>query len=173
MAKFNYLITGLSGTGKSSICNIMKMKGLDAIECDTEFGQHIDSISGQKDPQKKQDNWVWNRSKLTAVLVHKESEDLYLFGGSMNQHEFYDRFHKIFYLYCTNKTLIKRLDERLERRSSARTPQQVKDLEKQLEWNSNAIDYAKHKNFILIDAEQAISITADQIILLANINRHS
>lgn len=112
MAVKNYLIAGLSGAGKTTICNLLITKGYYAVDADSAIGEHINPLTGIHDMNKKQENWVWNHKKLMKILNDKTKPYVFICGGAMNQKEFRDEFEQAFWLSAKEKTLRIRLAKR-------------------------------------------------------------
>ena len=96
MAKHNYLIEGVSGSGKSSVCAELQRHGYHAVDADT-LSYFGDPKSGSPVDVEIHANWLWNKGKMTALLNNAE-ERLFICGGARNRNQFIDRFKKIFYL---------------------------------------------------------------------------
>jgi len=155
----NYLIEGISGTGKSAVCQELKLRGYYAIEADEVFGFYGNPVTGFKVKAKKQLNWIWNPKKVKEILC-SESKDIFVCGGAMNQNKFTGYFAKVFTLYVDDETLKKRLLRR-KNNDFGKNPE---DLARQLEWNKGAVAYAKQRQTILIDATKSLTKVVDEIL---------
>ena len=47
MGKRNYLIEGVSGTGKTSVCHELRRRGFAALNSDRDLRQHTDPAFGE------------------------------------------------------------------------------------------------------------------------------
>ena len=63
MAKRNYLVEGLSGTGKSSVYEELIRRGYNAISSDRAWGYDADPDTGLPGGPESFDTWMWDRQK--------------------------------------------------------------------------------------------------------------
>lgn len=155
----NYLIEGISGTGKTSVCDELQKRGYKALEADEAFGFYGDPKTGLPTENKHQLNWVWDRKRVDEALKDK-TETIFVCGGAMNQNEFIHYFKKVFTLYVDDDTL----RNRLLKRTNNDFGKHPEDLARQLEWNKGAIEYAKQRGTTLINATKPIDAVINEII---------
>jgi len=116
-------ITGLSGTGKTTIAKELENRGYKVISID----EHpnlccwINKITKEKVDYNADLNldfvqthdWVCDISMLKELLNSYSSEDdIFVTGITANQNEFIDMFDKIIFLKCPPDVLIDRLNNR-------------------------------------------------------------
>ena len=109
----NYLIEGVSGTGKTSVCKELRRRGFHAINGDTDLAYQGDPETGEPTDEVPS-HWhhIWDVEKV-RVLVADHSEPVTFFcGGSRNFSKFQDLFDGIFVLDIDLDTLSQRLDQR-------------------------------------------------------------
>jgi len=160
MAKRNYLIEGLSGTGKTSVAIELKNRGLNAIDADEELGYFADPKTMQPTKEEAQLNWHWDTEKAKHLFNDQQPDELFVCGGSMNQQNFYKYFSKIFTLFLDNEAL----RDRLMTRTNNAFGKHPDDLTRQLEWNSGTVEYSRQRGTILIDASKPIKDVVDAVI---------
>lgn len=151
MAKFNYLISGLPGTGKSSVCKELQQRGMHAIDADKTFGIQT------------KDGWIWQGEKLNAVLSSPTPDMLFVCGSASNRDQFIQRFAKVFILYVNTDTL----RHRLTTRTNNNFGKNPTVLARQLELNEGVKEYSIKRGRLIIDANQPLAAVVDEI--LANI----
>lgn len=156
----NYLIEGISGTGKTTVREELQKRGFKALEADEVFGFYGDPETGQPSENKSQLNWIWDKNRIEKELGNKSGEIIFVCGGAMNQDDFAHYFKKIFTLHVDDNTLRNRLLERTNN-PFGKDPE---DLARQLEWNQGAIEYSKKRDAILIDAAESIDKIVDKIL---------
>jgi len=110
-----YLITGVQGSGKTTVIETLKNFGYTAYNTDSvhgstklqniETGDTIDWPKGSVDWGKYA--WNWQLEKLIKLL---KSDDTVFIGAVVsNQEEYYDIFDKVFVIIVSPETLRKRL----------------------------------------------------------------
>jgi len=149
MAKKNYLIKGLSGTGKSTVCKELQERGYEAVEADQEFGFY--------DGEKEFLNFKWDKSKVEKFLNNSEKDIAFVCGGSMNDKEFLHLFSKVFTLHVDNETLT----HRLLNRPDGNWVNRPQDLARLLEWNEGN---SRRKDLIFIDSSSPAEKVVDSIL---------
>ena len=60
----NYLIEGVSGTGKPSVCDELQRRGYRAIHGDRELAYHGDPETGEPLDTHGHENHIWNIDKV-------------------------------------------------------------------------------------------------------------
>jgi len=155
----NYLIEGLSGTGKTTVCRELQKMGYNAIDADEVFAYFGDPETGLPTKEKTQFNLMWDKEK-----VHKALNDTvmptFVCGGLVNLNEFMPYFKNTFILHVDSDTLRSRILTR-KNNDFGKDP---KDLARQLEWNKGVKEYAQQKGAILIDATKPIQEMAQEIM---------
>ncbi len=114
MAKRNYLVEGLSGTGKSVVYEELIRRGYPAISTDRAWAHHADPDTGLPGGPVHHDNWVWDQEKAVSELERPEPEVLFVCGGSRNRDDFLRYFTKVFNLRIDDDTMRRRLQARTD-----------------------------------------------------------
>ena len=89
----NILITGMSGTGKSSALAELARRGHRTVDTDSDEWCEWVTTTGQGG-QPEQD-WIWREDRLAALLKECQDGPLFVAGCKSNQGEFYDRFQAV------------------------------------------------------------------------------
>lgn len=101
------LITGRSGTGKSTISREFKRQGYNGIDIDRVPGLcgWVNPKNGQpttidytKPLDKTQAEWRWDIKALKKFLAENNGQDVFLCGSAHNQLENHKLFDKVFVL---------------------------------------------------------------------------
>ena len=110
----NYLIEGVSGTGKTSVCNELQRRGYHAIHGDRELAYQGDPETGTPTDGATHEHHIWHVDKVKALLTNQDEAVTFFCGGSRNFSQFIDLFDGVFVLDVDLDTLNRRLDERPE-----------------------------------------------------------
>lgn len=114
MAQRNYLVEGLSGTGKSSVYEELIRRGYTAVSTDRAWAFHADPDTGLPGGPIHHDNWMWDEQKAVSDLERPEPEMLFVCGSSRNRDDFLPYFTKVFNLRIDDDTMRRRLQARTD-----------------------------------------------------------
>jgi len=160
MAKRNYLVEGLSGTGKSSVCEELIRRGYNAISTDRAWAYHANPHSGLPAGSVHHDNWIWDQQKAVSELDRPEPEMLFVCGSSRNRDDFLRYFTKVFNLCIDDDTMRRRLQDRTD----DDWPLGREGVELMLELNRSD---DRPAGAIDIDATQPLAQVVDDLLRLA------
>jgi hypothetical protein len=163
MGKRNYLIEGVSGTGKTSVCHELRRRGYPALNSDRDLRQHTDPTTGERlitfsSPEIRHASNLWDVEKVRRLAANQEDEVTFFCGGSRNFNEFIDVFDKVFVLDVNVDTLNERLDNRLD--DDWGKSQSERELILRLHATKEDIP----SNGIVIDATQPLVSVVDEIL---------
>ena len=108
----NYLIEGVSGTGKTSVCTELQRRGYHAIHGDRELAYQGDPVTGAPLPGRVHEHHIWDVAKVKALIADRDAAATFFCGGSRNFARFIDLFDGVFVLTIDRETLTRRLAER-------------------------------------------------------------
>lgn len=125
MGTSNYLIEGVSGTGKTSVATELQRRGHHVVHGDRELackgdpqtGEPLDEATlsqGTADFTFGHRHHVWPVEKVRALMADRSHAATFFCGGSRNFHQFVDLFDAVFVLDVDRQTLRKRLENRPE-----------------------------------------------------------
>lgn len=106
----NYLIEGVSCTGKTSVCKELQRRGYHAINGNREFAYQGDPETGTRTDGVTHEHHIWH--KVKALVTNQDEAVTFFWGGSRNFSKFIDLFDGVFVLEVDLDTLNRRLDER-------------------------------------------------------------
>ncbi len=117
----NYLIEGVSGSGKTSVATELERRGYHVVHGDRVLAYRGDPETGapmeapaDADLAWLQGHHIWNIHKVRAVIADKSRLMTFFCGGSRNWHHFIDLFDKVFVFDVDRETLERRLIDRPE-----------------------------------------------------------
>lgn len=95
------LLTGMSGTGKSTALAALADRGHACV--DTDDGDWIEQVDGEP---------LWRIEAVDALLGHPRTGTLFVQGTVANQGELYDRFAAVVLLTAPKSIILQRLETR-------------------------------------------------------------
>jgi thymidylate kinase len=110
----NYLIDGVSGTGKTSVCRELQRRGHDAINGDTQLAYQGDPATGEPLPGRAHEHHIWDVGKVRALVAGQDTPVTFFCGGSRNFSRFIELFDGVFILDVDLDTVLRRLASRGE-----------------------------------------------------------
>ena len=155
----NYLIEGVSGTGKTSVCQELRRRGFQAINGDTDLAYQGDPETGEPtDGVPSHWHHIWHVDRVRALVAGQGERFTFFCGGSRNFSKFQDLFDGVFVLEIDLNTLNRRLDQRPEDEFGARQPE--RDLIGRLHRTKEDTP----KDGIPIDATAPLAHVVDEIL---------
>ncbi len=104
MAKI--LVTGMSGTGKSTALEMLAARGHRAVDTDTDEWSHWVTLSdGSTD-------WVWQEPAISDLLANHGEGALFVAGCKSNQGRFYPQFDHVVLLSAPAEIMLARIATR-------------------------------------------------------------
>jgi dephospho-CoA kinase len=97
------LLTGMSGTGKSSALERLRLRGFRTVDTDER---------GWSDWSDAQGGYVWREQRMAELLAEEAGPPLYVAGTVSNQGRFYDRFEAVVLLSAPASVLLSRIAAR-------------------------------------------------------------
>lgn len=116
----NYLIEGVSGTGKTSVCDELQRRGYQAIHGDRALVYQGDPETGEPLATQGHEHHIWDIDKVKALVSDYTHAMTFFCGGSRNFPRFIHLFDKVFVLDIDIDTLNRRLASRPEGEWSSR-----------------------------------------------------
>jgi shikimate kinase len=149
------LVTGMSGTGKSSALAELSRLGFDVLDTDEPGWTEWSDADG---------GYVWREDRIERLLAREGPETLFVSGTVSNQGKFYSRFDAVVLLSAPIDVILTRIGNRTTNRYG-KTPQErdviLRDLS---EFEPRLRRTCTHE----IDASQPLPSVAQQ---LADIGR--
>lgn len=173
----NYLIEGVSGTGKTTVAEELQRRGYHVLHGDRELKYRGDPKTGKPMEEPVHDSewdkalWqqqhqLWNIDKVKSVIADHSVPISFFCGGSRNFSHFIDLLDGVFILEVSDlETLFQRLDERV-----ARDPTDFggKPAEKELVARLHRTKEDTLKNGVFLDATVPVERLVDEILTKCN-----
>jgi shikimate kinase len=110
------LVTGMSGTGKSTITAELAACGYKAVDADCdEYSEWVEATDGSgsvASPVEAGRDWVWREDAIQDLLSTDDAETLYLSGCAENMRRFLPQFDHIVLLSAPADVIVARLRAR-------------------------------------------------------------
>ncbi len=104
------LVTGMSGTGKSSALAELGRRGYRVVDTDDpgwrEYREYVPPT------RLHRGEWLWVEERITGLLDSDDGRSLFVAGGARNQSRFYDRFDAVVLLSAPADVILDRVARR-------------------------------------------------------------
>jgi thymidylate kinase len=108
----NFLIEGVSGTGKSAVCRELRRRGYQAVDGDNELAYQGDPRTGEPTATALHEHHIWPVDTVRDLVANHDEAVTFFCGGSRNFTKFVDLFDGVFVLEVDLATLNRRLETR-------------------------------------------------------------
>src|SRR5918911_266406 len=95
------LVTGMSGTGKSTALVELGRRGFRVVDTDSPSWS-----------EWAQDEWLWREDRIADLLAAEDERPLFVSGCMSNQVKFYDRFEAVVLLSAPAEVILERVERR-------------------------------------------------------------
>lgn len=185
----NFLIEGVSGSGKTSVCTELDKRGYQAVHGDRVLAYVGDPQTGDQLPDGVgrdghsadcacwdcrawlSERWLWDLDQVRAIASDREQPLTFFCGGSRNVWKVIDLFDAVFVLDVDLDTLLERLQRRPEDEFGGR--QSDRDLVAvQSRTRADRLrDRRIPSDGIVIDTSQPLAHVVDEILRHADERR--
>jgi dephospho-CoA kinase len=165
-----YLVTGLSGCGKSTVCAELKSRGYEAYDGDED---HLAEWYNNKtrravyiDRKDRTPKFLQTHSRdilrpvVEKLAVKAKDKTVFLCGDPMNEDELRDLFEEVFALVADKQTI----KHRLATRTNNQWGKEPYELEFTFSFHKKALEDAKKYNYVTIDATKPTKDIVDLIL---------
>jgi hypothetical protein len=112
MGRTNFLVEGVSGTGKTTVGEELQRRGHHVVHGDRELAYQGDPVTGEPTEASGHEHHLWHVDKVRALVADHDEPVTFFCGGSRNFGRFIDLFDGVFVLQVDADTLHRRLDAR-------------------------------------------------------------
>lgn len=173
----NYLIEGISGTGKTAVAEELRCRGYHVLDGDRELKYRGDPKTGKPLPEPTHENetekavWqhehlLWDIEKVKSAVSDQSHPISFFCGGSRNFESFVSLLDGVFILNVDDiNEIYRRMDERV-----ARDPTDFggKPEEKELVAKLHATKEDIPKEGVIIDSTAPLERVVDEILEKCN-----
>ena len=159
MGRRNYLVEGLSGTGKTSVAEELQRRGHHVVHGDRELAYQGDPETGEPVEVGGHENWLWDVDRVRALAADRTHPATFFCGGSRNFPTFLDLFDGVVVLEVDLATLHRRLDARPDDAWGDGKPT---ERERIVHWHATGTDVPPAG--VRVDATAPIAEVVDEIL---------
>jgi dephospho-CoA kinase len=169
------LVTGISGAGKSAVCNELQRRGYEAhdtdrdrnaVWVDRETGEVTAEVAGASErPPGWLDRQEWRAppARVEELAARAEGRLAFLCGATANEDEIWHLFSQTIYLAIDEETLRHRLHTRTTN-DFGKAPHELAAV---LEWHKVGVDQYRNFGAFIVDATQPLMNVVDDVIAIA------
>lgn len=147
------LVTGMSGTGKSTALNELRSLGFQVIDTDE---------PGWTEWSDRDEGYVWREDSIRELLAREEGPSLYVSGTVSNQGRFYGYFDAVVLLSAPAGVLLTRIESRTTNRYGKTAEQRELILRDLAEVEPLLRKTCTHE----IDGAQPLSVVVEELAKL-------
>jgi dephospho-CoA kinase len=112
------LLSGMSGTGKSTVISELAARGYKAVDVDADDWSEWVEVEFTGDPTSPESpvepgrDWVWREDRIQDLLSTEDTDVLFISGCAENMVKFYAQFDHIVLLTAPAAVIVERLATR-------------------------------------------------------------
>jgi dephospho-CoA kinase len=147
------LITGMSGTGKSSVIQALAARGFKAIDTDWD----------PRWERQERDEWVWREDRVAELLDDDDADVLFVSACVSNQGKFYGRFDHVILLSAPESVMV----ERLATRSNNRYGKRAEEVADVLRYKKTIEPLLRNGATAEVDTRISLAEVVDRVLKIA------
>jgi gluconate kinase len=178
----NFLIEGVSGSGKTSVCTELERRGYQAIHGDRVLAYVGDPETGDPVPDNVtpaghaancgcwdclawlSERWLWDLDQVRTIASDVGQPMTFFCGGSRNFSKVIDLFDAVFVLDVDLVTLLRRLKQRPEHEFGGKQSERDLVALQNRTREDRLLDRRVPDDAILIDTSQPIAQVVDEVL---------
>lgn len=147
------LLTGMSGTGKSTVLAELEKRGFEVVDTDE---------GGWSDWSDAEGGYLWREGRMRELLASEVGSTLYVSGTVSNQGRFYPQFDAIVLLSAPADVLLRRIATRTTNNYGKRSAERELILRHLAEVEPRLRATCTHE----VDATQPIDVVVEQLVAI-------
>jgi dephospho-CoA kinase len=164
------LLTGMSGTGKSTVIRALATRGFKAVDADEGGLSELVSVpDGELTGPGAGKDWVWREDRIQELLSTDDASVLFLSGCAPNQGKFYPQFDHVILLSAPADLIVERLATRTNNSFGKRPDEIARTLELLETIEPLLRAGADHE----IDTSAPLDEVIEEVLRIAGANAHS
>ena len=108
----NYLVEGVSTSGKTTVATELERRGHHVVHGDRVLAYQGDPVTGEPIPGFHHEHHVWDVDRVRSLVADRSHPVTFFCGGSRNHAAFVDLLDGVLVLEVDRLTLLERLDRR-------------------------------------------------------------
>lgn len=154
------LVTGMSGTGKSTVVAELAAQGYEAVDLDDPPWSEWIPCDGNPTGANPGHDWAWNEERVESLLASGDSRHIVVSGCAANMGRFLRWFDHTVLLTAPVETIVERLDSRTTNVYGKRPEEVARVLANKDEVEPGLRRIASHE----IDASQPLDSVLKEVI---------
>jgi len=182
----NFLIEGVSGSGKTSVCSELERRGYQAIHGDRVLAYVGDPETGDPLPDNVtlggyaagcgcwdclgwlSERWLWDLDQVRTLAADRDQPMTFFCGGSRNFSQVIDLFDAVFVLDVDLDTLLRRLKRRPEHEFGGKQSERDLVALQNRTREDRLLDRRVPEDAILIDTSRPLAQVVDEVLRRAD-----
>lgn len=162
MGRRNFLVEGVSGTGKTTVAEELERRGHQVVHGDRALAYQGDPVTGEPLAGHAHGHHVWRVETVRALAADPTAPATFFCGGSRNHARVRDVFDAVFVLEVDLPTLERRLRGRADDEFGGR-PEELELVRRVHRTGEDTPDG------VPVDATRPVALVVDEILLLSGV----